>query len=102
MIESGQTVIVSAVSCYEITQKVRLGKWPIMAAFAGDLPGIATMQGMAVVGVSAEIASIAGLIDWSHRDPFDRLIAATVLVTGADLISADAAFDEVPGLRRIW
>jgi PIN domain nuclease of toxin-antitoxin system len=36
-----------------------------------------------------------------HRDPFDRLIAATALVEGLTVVSADAAFDAY-GLPRLW
>ncbi len=35
-----------------------------------------------------------------HKDPFDRLIAATALVEGLTLVSADAAFDAY-GLSRL-
>jgi PIN domain nuclease of toxin-antitoxin system len=36
-----------------------------------------------------------------HKDPFDRLIAATVLVEGLTLVSADVAFDAY-GVTRLW
>jgi PIN domain nuclease of toxin-antitoxin system len=40
-------------------------------------------------------------MNWSHRDPFDRMIAATALSGGDILISADTTFDSLP-LRRVW
>jgi PIN domain nuclease of toxin-antitoxin system len=36
-----------------------------------------------------------------HRDPFDRLLAATALVEGLVLVSPDPAFDAY-GLTRLW
>jgi PIN domain nuclease of toxin-antitoxin system len=93
---------ISPVSFYEIVQKVRLGKWPQMAAFANDLPMIAQKTRLSVIPVEGEIAQLAGSLDWPHRDPFDRLIAATALVNGLQLISADPAFDSLIGLRRLW
>ena len=36
-----------------------------------------------------------------HKDPFDRLIAATALVEGLTLVSADPAFDAY-GVTRLW
>jgi PIN domain nuclease of toxin-antitoxin system len=101
-IENAATRFVSAISFYEIAQKVRLGKWPIMERYIADLPVAAELQGLSAVRVTAEIASIAGLLDWAHRDPFDRILAATALVMGVDFVSADTAFDAVVGLRRIW
>ena len=42
----------------------------------------------------------AGLQSWEHRDPFDRLIAATALRMNVPLLSADAVFDGVD--MRLW
>jgi PIN domain nuclease of toxin-antitoxin system len=56
--------------------------------------------------LDAAIAILAAKLDWSHRDPFDRLIAATAMQLKAALISSDAAFDALsmqtdwPG--RLW
>ncbi|MES2432525.1 MAG: PIN domain-containing protein [Pseudomonadota bacterium] len=61
-----------------------------------------TAQRAVLAPFSAEIAQEAGLLDWPHRDPFDRILAATALMGSMDFISADPAFDAVPGLRRIW
>ena len=36
-----------------------------------------------------------------HKDPFDRLIAATALVESLRLVSVDPAFDAY-GLTRVW
>lgn len=92
----------SPISVYEIAQKVRLGKWPVMAQFVETLPEIAEAQGLSILLFTEDVALRAGLLDWPHRDPFDRMIAATALVMGLPLISADTVFDGVAGLRRIW
>jgi PIN domain nuclease of toxin-antitoxin system len=94
--------VISPISFYEISQKVRIGKWPVMAPFADNLPVYAEKTGLTVVPVGSEVAQLAGSLDWPHRDPFDRIIAATALVNGWPLISADPAFDSLIGLRRIW
>lgn len=99
--EKGEFAI-SAVSVFEIGQKVRLGKWPEMRAFAGNLLAYAERQRILVASVTIEIADLAGRLDWPHRDPFDRMLAATALVNGWPLISADPAFDSLIGLRRVW
>lgn len=92
----------SPVSFYEIAQKVRLGKWPLMAPHVAGLPVLAQASGLAVAPLTAEIALLAGRLDWPHRDPFDRILAATALVNGWVLISADPTFDSLTGLRRLW
>jgi PIN domain nuclease of toxin-antitoxin system len=40
-------------------------------------------------------------LPFHHKDPFDRLIAATALVEVLRLVSVDAAFDAY-GLTRLW
>jgi len=37
-IGEAQTILVSAISFFEIAQKVRLGKWPEMASYVDRLP----------------------------------------------------------------
>jgi PIN domain nuclease of toxin-antitoxin system len=98
----GDPISVSPVSIFEIGQKVRLGKWPEMAGKIGTLLESMEGQGAAPAPLTPDVALRAGLLDWPHRDPFDRLIAATVLVNGWVLISADTAFDTLTGLRRLW
>ena len=95
-------ITVSPISIYEIAQKVRLGKWPELDAHVAGLETAAVRQGFSMTPFTPQIALRAGLLDWPHRDPFDRMLAATALVAGMALISADPVFDAVPGLRRIW
>ena len=101
-INDAPSLFLSPASFYEISQKVRLGKWPLMGHFASGLPDFAAEGGLTVAPLTAEVAILAGSLDWPHRDPFDRLLAATALVNGWPLISADPAFDSLTGLRRIW
>ena len=95
-------VSVSAISFYEIGQKVRLGKWPEMAPFTKDLVEIVTSDGLNLIPLSSQHAVHASLIDWIHRDPFDRMIAAVTMIEGAILVSNDEAFDQLGNLRRVW
>jgi PIN domain nuclease of toxin-antitoxin system len=99
----GETrIVISPVSVFEIGQKIRLGKWPDMQPFAWKLESYVEWQGAAVAPVTLEIAVFAARLGWDHRDPFDRLLAATALVNGWQLLSADVAFESLSALRRIW
>lgn len=86
-------VVVSAISFYEIGQKVRLGKWPEMAPFLPRLIDLAGEQGAQLLALSAEASLLASTLAWDHRDPFDRLIGASALQSGLALVSADTVFD---------
>lgn len=92
---------VSVISFYEIGQKVRLGKWPEMGPHVAGLEARARADGYELVPLTAGAALEAALLDWAHRDPFDRMIAAVARAEGLPLLSSDAAFDDL-GLARLW
>lgn len=102
--ETADAVRLSPISIFEISQKVRLGKWPEMEGHLDKLPDLIAGQGILMAPLDPHVALLAGTMAWAHRDPFDRIIAATALVSGAVLLSADAMFDTLSGppLRRIW
>ncbi|RYF05157.1 MAG: type II toxin-antitoxin system VapC family toxin [Oxalobacteraceae bacterium] len=104
--EQAETVFISAISLFEIGQKVRLGKWSEMAPFLDRLIALAQEQGGRLAEVSPEVSLLAATLAWDHRDPFDRLIAATAITRGLVLVSIDVAFDDLAGMPgwpgRIW
>ena len=106
MIEAADAAYVAPISFYEITQKHRLGKWPELDPVIDQLLPLWRAQGTQIAPYTAEIAFLAGAMQWSHRDPFDRMIAATAIALGCPLISKDAAFDGLCGVPewqgRIW
>ena len=99
-INAADRVMLSPISFFEIARKVRLGKWPEMEAFIETLPALLQEQGGTIADLDAEICAAAGMMAWLHRDPFDRLLAATALRRAIPLVSADTVFD---GLApRVW
>jgi PIN domain nuclease of toxin-antitoxin system len=103
-IEAATGVNVSPISFYEIGQKVRLGKWAEAAALLPRIQEVFRERGGQVVALTAEVCLAAATLDWDHRDPFDRTLAATCLVEGLTLVSADAVFDSLGPRRvaRVW
>ncbi len=106
MIESASIVYVSPISFYEISQKHRLGKWPELDPVIGKLIPLFKEQGTTLAPYTAETGFLAGAMNWDHRDPFDRMIAATAMELACPLISKDSAFDDLSGLPewhgRCW
>jgi PIN domain nuclease of toxin-antitoxin system len=94
------SVLVSPISFYEIGQQVRFGKWPGMAPFVDRLPELLEEQGGAVVDLDPHICRRAATMGWTHRDPFDRMLAATAERHHLPLISADTIFDGL--VTRVW
>jgi PIN domain nuclease of toxin-antitoxin system len=99
-IGEASTVLVSPISFYEIAQKVRLGKWPQMAPLVHSLPSLLVDQGGKVARLEPEIGLRAGALEWTHRDPFDRLLAATALYLKIPIVSLDSVFDGI--VARVW
>lgn len=102
LITEADSVFVSPISFFEIGQKVRIGKWPEMEPFVNDLPSLLAEQGGRVAALAPEVCLKGATLAWEHRDPFDRLLAATTLALGMPLISADEIFDTLPDISRLW
>jgi len=106
MIEAASVAYVAPVSFYEITQKHRLGKWPELDPVIDRMLPLWRQHGTELAPYTAEVAFLAGSMPWHHRDPFDRMIAATAIALDCPVISKDTAFDGLggfPGWRgRIW
>ncbi|QJE74503.1 type II toxin-antitoxin system VapC family toxin [Aerophototrophica crusticola] len=93
----GQTLLMSAVSVWEITTKVRLGKLPPV----GDLGALLARSNVAVIPIDYQDAKLAGEMEGEHRDPFDRMIVAQARLRNIGLVSVDTALDVFP-IRRLW
>lgn len=102
-IATAHAVHVSPISLLEVAQKVRTGKWPEMRP---RLAALAADDQTRTAPFSRSVALLAGSMDWAHRDPFDRIIAATAVELRCPVISKDAAFDSLDGsngwMGRIW
>ena len=78
-IDAAEAVCVSPISFFEVGQKSE-SEWPEMEAHAATLPHLLRQQGGLIATLSAEISLLAAMLDWAHRDPFDRILVATALV----------------------
>jgi PIN domain nuclease of toxin-antitoxin system len=88
-------------SLFEIAIKVRLGKLPLDAPFGAIFPAKLSSSAIHLLPLEAHQIEPLTTFPFHHRDPFDRLIAATALVEGLTLVSADPVFDAY-GVTRLW
>ena len=100
-LEQAGRVAVSVISLCEIGQKVRLGKWPEMAPHVASLERRARDDGFDLIALTATAALEAAVMDWDHRDLFDRMIATVARHEDLPVISSDSAFDGLQ-MRRVW
>ncbi|HTU21484.1 MAG TPA: type II toxin-antitoxin system VapC family toxin, partial [Gemmataceae bacterium] len=89
------------ISLFEIAIKNRLGKLPLPLPFAAIFPALLLASDIHLLPLEPDHIEPLTRLPLHHKDPFDRLIAATALVEGLILVSADAVFDSY-ALTRRW
>ena len=95
-------LVVSAASAWEISTKQRLGRLPQADALVGAYPRHLDRLGVLRLAITEEHALLAGSLQWAHRDPFDRMLAAQAMVESLTLVSNDLAFAGLSGLATTW
>ena len=96
------TLLVSAASAWELSTKVRLGRFPEAEPLVAQYVALVDDLGAAHLSIDATHALRAGSLPWSHRDPFDRVLAAQALLEHLPLVTRDAAFREFGALDVVW
>jgi PIN domain nuclease of toxin-antitoxin system len=91
----------SPISLMEIALKVRIRKLPLPPSFAVMFPALLNLNRIELFPIDSHHIEPLTTLPFHHKDPFDRLIAATALVESFTLVSADAAFDDY-GVTRFW
>ncbi len=97
----GSSVLVSAVSAWEIATKVRLGRLDIATDLAKDFAVYMDHERFESLPITAEHGIRAGSLPGSHKDPFDRMLVAQAQIEDLVIVSNDAQLDGY-GVNRIW
>ena len=87
--DPAHTVLVSAISAYEI--EFKRPRDPVLAALPADLDEVATNHGFQWLALLSSHATIAGRLPRLAGDPFDRMLAAQALVEQATILTRDRA-----------
>ncbi|MFS8146432.1 type II toxin-antitoxin system VapC family toxin [Rhizobium sp. BR 249] len=96
--DKANTILVSAVSFYELDNKMRLKKLDLKPQ---ELRAAVAGSGLQTLDISDLHAELAASFDWDHRDPWDRILAAQTRLEHCAFLSLDAAFDTVLH-ERVW
>lgn len=97
------SVIVSAISVFEIATLVRRGRLQFSMPVDTWLADLRLLPEVRIAPVTADVAQWAGSVgEELPGDPADRIIAATALALSASLVTADARLRAYTGLRTVW
>jgi len=103
-IEYSKIIGVCPISCWEISTKVTNGKLSLDRNIDVWVQQALARPRIKLIDMSSEIAVLAGKLgdEGLHGDPADRLIVATAIHHGADLVSKDRAIRLFPKVHSIW
>lgn len=96
------SVYVSPVTAYELSYKHHQGKLPSGAAVVASFGRQVAHLYATELTVSAPHALAAGQLEWEHKDPFDRVLAAQAMVEGLTLVTADQDLQAFAPVTTLW
>ena len=94
-------ILVSAASAWEIAVKHQLGKLAQGREVIERFDELLAADGFTRLPITHQHALRAGSIHPTHRDPFDRMLAAQSHMENAQLISCDPAIIAL-GIDPLW
>ena len=101
--DASNEILVSPASYWEIAIKISIGKWRLNRPYEEFINIGLNQYGFQVLPIlPTHTARLIGLpFPQGHRDPFDRLLVAQVLVEQIPIVSADSPLDAY-GVTRLW
>lgn len=94
---------ISDITLWEIASLVELGRLRLDRDVEAWLHQAIEDSGVEVIAIDAAVAARSTRMAQDfHGDPADRLIAATAVVHGATLITADQRLLASPAVRTVW
>jgi len=99
---AADTRYVSAASAYEVAFKLRLGKLSGAGPIRDAWPSVVRRLQAEELSLSSRHMVNAGVLDWDHRDPFDRMLVAQAQADGLVLMTADRRIRAFGDVRTRW
>ena len=101
-IEADGTVVhVSAATLWELATKFRLGRWVEAGPLLETFPKVLERYEFIGLPITLEHGLLAGTFEGTHKDPFDRMLAAQAKLETLVLVTADLAFADF-GTQTLW
>jgi len=88
-LEGSERVALSSISIWEIGIKVQKGRLEIPYALDKYVQKLKTVRNVEILAVDETMWLKSLALDWSHKDPADRVIVAAAVLNGCPLITSD-------------
>jgi PIN domain nuclease of toxin-antitoxin system len=96
------TLACSDIVFWEIAMLVAKGRLQLPQPVEAFMDDLMLALDLDVLPITPAIASLSQTLALPHKDPADRLIAATAIVHRAALVTADEHLRQLPGLVTLW
>lgn len=96
-------ILVSSISIWEIYLLIKKGRLKLTIHPDVWVQKIENLDSLQFIPIDNQIAAQSVLLPGDlHDDPADRIIVATALNLGADLVTSDSRILNYPHLRSVW
>jgi PIN domain nuclease of toxin-antitoxin system len=92
---------VSAATFWELGIKISIGKLRLPVSIGEFMNRTLDGYGIALEPILPVHVEIISSMQFHHKDPFDRMVAAQALSSKSVIVSSDSCFD-LYGAERIW
>lgn len=98
-----EELLVSSISVWEICLLVKKGRLEFFIDNERWLEKIESLPFVRFIPIDNKIAAYSvNLPDFEHKDPADRIIIATALQLGANLVTSDQKILDYSKVRTVW
>ncbi len=100
---TGEPIAVSSISIWEVAMLVERGRLVLRVPLDAWIANVESVPFLQFIPVDNRIAAgSVALAGFPHRDPADRMILATALRLGAQLITADSRLRAFKPVKTVW
>ena len=100
MKDADNSILISIASLWEMTIKMSIGKLNINCTISEMFDKL-TDNGFELLPVLPEHIVQLSMLEYIHRDPFDRIIISQGLSENIKIVSSDSIFDKYT-VKRVW
>lgn len=98
----GSIVMVSAISAFEIGQKIASGKLALPCTLGHWFQSMLRQHALTEIQITSSICIAAAALPVRHKDPFDRMIIATAMEHRLPIITSDKIIPTYSKIKTLW